>query len=281
MVRPALVVLAARAIRDADLPWEPIYDVAAAAELIHVASLIHDDVIDRAPTRRSVSSVNGRWGNHTAVLTGDYLFARAFRLLEGHAARGMVSLMTEAIAAMCEGEALQKEQAYDPLVTEEAYIRRIEGKTAALLAACCEAGARLAGADDAAAKALRTFGLKTGIAYQIVDDSLDLVGSGEVIGKPAGSDLRQGILTLPVILLMEDPAWRRRVRALIHEGRLDDHAVEVVRSGAVETGALHRARQVAEATAEEAVEHLHFAGCRGEAVAALSCFSREAVHRLR
>lgn len=286
-LRPALVLLSAEATRAAQKPgcetdfsWEPIYDVAAAVELIHVASLIHDDVIDEAALRRGRPSVNAEWGNHAAVLAGDYLFATAFRLLDSHAASGMVTLMTHAIASMCEGEMLQKEQAYDPGVTEEAYLRRIEGKTGALLAACCEAGARLAGADDEVARGFGAYGRKLGLAYQIADDVLDIAGESETLGKPAGSDLKQGILTLPVILLLKDPAWRSRLTPRLMARHIDEATVAAVREAAEKSGALREASELGERLAGEAAEHLRVAG-ESKAAAALALLSSKAVRRRR
>lgn len=291
-LRPRLVLLSARAVIETaessapngNVPqpgaWEALYDVAAAAELIHVASLLHDDVIDEAPLRRGAASVNAEWGNHTAVLAGDYLFATAFRLLDAVRQGGVVTLMTRAIAAMCEGEMLQKEQAYDPSVTEADYFRRIEGKTAALLAACCEAGARLAGADDRTAAALEAYGRKLGLAYQIADDVLDLEGSQEDLGKPDGSDLKRGILTLPVILLLRDPAWRSRLTPRLLGRNVDEATVAAVREAAAVSGALEEARAAGERLAREAVQHLGTFGA-GEAAATLSRFCEEAVRRNR
>ena len=284
-LRPALVLLSARAAREArhggpEPPWDPIYDVAAAVELIHVASLIHDDVIDEAAVRRGAPSVNAEWGNHTAVLAGDYLFAAAFQLLGAAAPGGVMTLMTQAIGAMCEGEMLQKEQAFDPAVTEAEYFRRIEGKTAALLAACCEAGARLAGADDRLAAAFGAYGRKLGLAYQIADDVLDLTATREALGKPGGSDLKQGVLTLPVILLLRDPAWRGQLAPLLAARDIDDAVVAAVREAAQASGAIQQARQAGERLAVEAAQHLEAAG-RSEAASALSLLSSEAVRRTR
>jgi len=268
-VRPTLVILSARAAREAmriarngtgdpnetSCP-DAVYDVAAAAEIIHVASLIHDDVIDGADTRRDRPSVNARWNNHTAVLAGDCLFAAAFRLLAPHAALGAVTLMTEAIADMCRGEVLQRLQAYDPDVTEQTYAERIGGKTAALIAACCEAGARLQGAGHAFARALRDFGRNLGLAYQVVDDVLDFDGSPEKMGKPACADLKEGNLTLPVIYLLRNPAWRDRLAPCIRERRIDADTVALVNDGLRATGALEAALSYGKALAREAVRCL-------------------------
>lgn len=285
LLRPSLVLLTAQAVFEAggrrgdhaatngaaSPAWEALYDFAAAAELIHVASLIHDDVIDMAATRRSRPSVNALYDNHTAVLAGDYLFASAFGLLAPHAAKGAITLMTEAIARMCRGEVMQKESLFDPNVSEEAYFERVQGKTAALLAAACEGGARLAGAADELCRALRFFGESLGIAFQIADDILDLESSAEEIGKPACADLRQGIITLPVIRLLQDGEWYERLAPQIRERAIDESLIKLVQEGVKVTGALEWARQVGHSRAHAAAAHLaHLASTQaGVALTAL------------
>ncbi len=235
---------------------DAVYDVAAAAEIIHVASLIHDDIIDGAHTRRDRPSVNARWSNHTAVLAGDCLFAAAFRLLAPHAAFGAVTLMTEAISQMCHGEILQRQQAYDPDVTERTYAERIRGKTAALIAACCEVGARLQGADAETARKLGEFGLNLGLAYQVIDDVLDFAGSAEKMGKPICADLKEGNLTLPVIYLLRQPTWRSWLAPRIRQRSIDSETVAAVCEGVQSTGALKAARAYGESLAREGAQRL-------------------------
>jgi len=276
-VRPALVILCAHATRhcagaetareDAaccgEAGWEPdpaVVDVAAAAELIHVASLIHDDIIDGAATRRDRSSVNARWGNHTAVLAGDCLFAAAFGLLAPYASLGLVTLMTDAISRMCQGEILQRQQAFDPDVTERAYVERIEGKTASLIAACCEAGARLGGADPAGVRAFREFGLNLGLAYQVIDDVLDFAGDAAAMGKPALADLREGNLTLPVIYLIQRSEWRARLVPCLLRREIDDNTIDSVRRAVKETGALDAALAYGRSLARSAEAALSLLG---------------------
>lgn len=287
LLRPTLVLLTAQAIFEAngEPPLEnadarasstpgvlnALYDFAAAVELVHVASLMHDDVIDMAPTRRSRPSVNAAFGNHTAVLAGDYLFASAFGLLSRHATQGAVTLMTEAIAQMCRGELLQKESLFDPRTTAEAYFTRVQAKTASLIAAACEGGARLAGAGEELCRAFRAFGESLGVAFQIADDILDLEQSSKELGKPVCSDLRQGVVTLPVIRLLQDPEWYERLARPIQARAVTEDVIRLVVDGVQTTGALAWARQSGHSRAQAAADLLGpFSSTRaGTALAAL------------
>ncbi|NPV90962.1 MAG: polyprenyl synthetase family protein [Firmicutes bacterium] len=177
---------------------------ATALEMIHMASLIHDDVIDESATRRGRRTINRLWGNQTAVLAGDYLFSSAFRMLCSHRLYDVLVLLTGAIGMMCEGEINQFASAYRPDYTREAYYDCIFRKTACLFAASCQAGAMVAGCSPAELERLYEFGLHLGYAYQILDDILDLVADPEKLGKPVGSDLSRGLLTLPTLLLLSD-----------------------------------------------------------------------------
>lgn len=218
-----------------------------------------------APVRERISSALSSCGGRLGRAAGQ-LFAAGGKHLR------------PALVLLCARAALQKEQAFDPAVTEAEYFRRIEGKTAVLLSACCEAGARLAGADDGLAAAFGAYGRKLGLAYQIADDVLDLTGTREELGKPGGSDLKQGILTLPVIHLLRNPAWRRRLAPILASRDVDDAVVAEVREATRASGALHRARETAERLAAEAARHLEAAG-RSEAASTLAFLSAEAVRR--
>lgn len=282
-IRPRLVLLSAEASLCGTPPnertdWEAVRDVAAAAEMIHVASLIHDDIIDGADFRRSRRSVNHMWTNHTAVLAGDYLFASAFGLLGAHAHTGVVTLMTNAIADMCKGELLQKEYAFDPTVSEATYTTRVRGKTASLLAACCEGGARLVHAEEGICEAMRQFGLNLGLAFQIMDDLLDIEGDEETLGKPTGSDLVQGNLTLPVIRLLERPHWRQRIAPRIAARQVDAETITLVKEGARATGAIDAARATGHMLALEALHYLNILDA-SEAGRALQSLCHAAVDR--
>ncbi|ACB84837.1 polyprenyl synthetase family protein [Natranaerobius thermophilus] len=203
LFRPVLVYLSAN-IHQVDK--DRVLKTAMASELIHLASLVHDDIIDNSDYRRGKQTVNYYWGNKSAVLVGDYLFSKAFSILAMIDSPKIMALFTDAISKMCQGELIQLNNAFKSGISREIYFKVIEYKTAALLAACCESGAILSSGNGKSCKsaaALKNYGLHLGRAYQIIDDVMDYtvpMGSSE---KPRGKDLTEGIITLPVILLME------------------------------------------------------------------------------
>jgi geranylgeranyl pyrophosphate synthase len=208
-VRPALVLLSSRAGTSG-----PETDLAAAAvELVHLATLCHDDVIDETDLRRGVPTVHSRWGVEIAVLAGDFLFARGCTL--GAEAGGEVpGILARAIAQVCEGQIVETSTLGDADREVREYMETIRRKSAALFKAACELGASTAGVPAAQRAGLTGFGEQLGLAFQIVDDLLDFVGDPEVIGKVPGTDLREGVFTLPVILACErDASLRRRIRS--------------------------------------------------------------------
>jgi heptaprenyl diphosphate synthase len=205
-LRPLLVILCSGID---DPVCQPLIDIATAAELIHTASLIHDDILDQAATRRGIPTLNRLQGNHTAVLAGDLLFATAFGLLARAHCSGALAVMTDAIRDMCQAEIEQKEALFQFSVTEGMYLSRIEKKTASLLAACCSAGALAGGQAPEAVASLAAYGRNLGLCFQITDDLLDFTGDSATLGKPSGSDLAQGILTLPVIYLLNNIAFEQ------------------------------------------------------------------------
>jgi heptaprenyl diphosphate synthase len=205
-LRPALVVCAAMAIGGCDAVSERVIDAAAAVELLHLASLYHDDVLDAAQLRRERPSVNGLWGNHAAVLGGDVLLAHAYRVAADLGAP-QLRRFAHTLTALCSGQIAESAAQFDPARDLAHYDASIRGKTAALLATSCWLGGSTAGASAATAEALACFGMELGVAFQIVDDVLDLYGHSMQLGKPVGSDLRAGVFTLPVLLaLQHDPA---------------------------------------------------------------------------
>ena len=200
-----------------------------AVELVHQGSLYHDDVMDEAETRRRVQSVNARWGNLEAILAGDYLLARASEIA---AALGneVAGLLASTIASLCEGQISELRHAFDVDRTEESYLTSIAGKTASLLATAARIGAIVAGHPGDIVEAVTDFGHNYGMAFQLVDDLLDVTATDEQLGKPAGNDLVEGTYTLPVIRTLAgptgaelrdllggpiDPATRDRARNLI------------------------------------------------------------------
>jgi heptaprenyl diphosphate synthase len=204
-LRPALVVGSAIAVGGRRAISKRVIDAATAVELLHLASLYHDDVLDSAPLRRGRPSTNALWGNHAAVLGGDVLLAHAYRVAADLGAPEL-RRFAHTLAALCSGQVAESAAQFDADRDLAHYDASIRGKTAALLATSCWLGASTAGGSPPAAEALACFGAELGVAFQIVDDVLDLYGNGLQIGKPAGSDLRAGVFTLPVLMaLQRDP----------------------------------------------------------------------------
>ena len=253
-VRPTLHLLAA------DLcGYRGPHDVllATVLEFIHSATLIHDDVIDEASTRRGRPSVNREWGNTVTVLFGDYLYAKAMELALQAGSLRVMERLAWITLRMTEGEMLQTRYAGRLDLTVEEYLDLIERKTAVLFGGCCELAAILAGAGPAAERALRSYGLHIGLAFQIVDDVLDFTGDPEVLGKPTASDLREGKATLPVLDLLAGGSCRGHdLAARIVSGAGDEGDLQALRTLLQESGALDRALARAKRHAEIAVGEL-------------------------
>ena len=196
LLRPTLVFLAARFGDGHDR--EVILNLAESLELVHTASLVHDDIVDRADVRRNVPTVNATWSDDVAIIVGDYLFAKAYALAAVLPKPEVIAIVAQTVFALCDGE-LDEVTAAPTLPTEAEYFERIELKTASLYAACCQGGAILADADPEHVAALGAFGTSLGLAFQITDDVLDLVGDEEDFGKTVGRDLAEGMATLPMI----------------------------------------------------------------------------------
>jgi octaprenyl-diphosphate synthase len=222
-LRPTLAFLAADLV-DADP--EAGMRVALAVELLHAASLLHDDLIDDAETRRGAVAAFRRYGNVVSVMSGDFMLARVLGLLASSGSSDFTRLMSQTAALICEGEVLQFQAATLEAYDMDVYLRVIEGKTAALLATALEAPALIAGAPDGQQAALRRFGLAYGRAFQMQDDLLDLLGDPDRLGKPVGGDLREGKATLPVLALLE--AGVDEPRAILRRHAREDGDVERV-----------------------------------------------------
>jgi len=227
LIRPALVCLSAQASGGAG---EARLWIAAAVELIHIASLIHDDIIDASDVRRGVATVNAQWGNQIAVLLGDYLFAKAFDLLSRVRHPEVAPTLAIATVKMSQAEILQIKYGRDPHDDEAIYLDIIAGKTAHLFSAACRAGALIAH-DPRTADLLGTYGLQWGMAFQITDDALDLTSREEALGKPIHSDIPGGKITLPVIRSLRQASAEDRVRLvkLLGEPTRDGNADELDR----------------------------------------------------
>lgn len=218
-LRPALYLLCARG---GNPRQEELLPMAVAIELIHMATLVHDDVIDNATTRRGRQTANARWDNHSSVLTGDYLFAKAFSAIALGAEKKMLKILTDVICSMCEGEIVQLRESFNPDQDEADYRLRVSQKTADFIAASCELGAMSGGLDEGDTAQVREYGYAIGMAFQITDDILDITASAEQLGKPVGNDLRQGIVTLPVIYALKNSPHRDELRSIVTKQNMSD-----------------------------------------------------------
>jgi len=254
LLRPALTLLAGRfGVYDLDL----LVPLAASVELLHTASLVHDDVIDNAATRRGRPTVNSAFDNATTVMLGDYMFAHAADQVARTGNIRVIRLFSQTLMMMTKGEIGQDLTAYDSRQTVRDYLQRIGGKTASLFATACENGAIVAQEPEEWVEALRSYGYNFGMAFQIVDDILDFTGDEAEMGKPVGSDLMQGTLTLPSLLLMERYPRGNPVQKFFARPRKEllTQAVEMVREGDIPQESYEMARSFC-ARAHEALSVL-------------------------
>jgi octaprenyl-diphosphate synthase len=219
-LRPILVLLCGKLFTE---NHPALVRMAAVVEMIHTATLVHDDVIDMAKTRRGRPSINVVWGNHTSVLAGDWLYMQAFQVALRERDFGILDVLIELTQRMVEGELLQLERIGKIAVTEADYMELIDRKTASLFSACARLGAISAGAGEAAETRLGEFAWNLGIAFQLVDDILDFTSREKILGKPVGNDLREGKVTLPLIYALEaaGPEERRLVETVLADGGYD------------------------------------------------------------
>ncbi len=235
-------------------------DLAACVEFIHTATLLHDDVVDESQLRRGLASANAVFGNKASVLVGDFLFARAFQLMVEDGSLRVLAILSRAAATIAEGEVLQLATQNDLSTPESRYLDVVKGKTAALFAAACQVGAVVADRPMVEETALADYGMKLGIAFQLVDDALDYSADQATLGKTVGDDFREGKITLPVLVAYQagDEAersfWQRTIEASEQEEADLDHALRLMaRRGAIETTLDRAGRYAAEAQAALAV----------------------------
>jgi heptaprenyl diphosphate synthase len=269
-LRPALVLLAARC---GQYDLDKLMPAAMAVELTHAATLVHDDVIDRSAVRRGRPTVAASLGDEPAIVIGDFYFAKAYE----HAARTnsteVVGILARTVMEICAGEVRQQAIRYHYRTDVDEYLRRIEAKTATLLAACCDIGSVLAGLPPKQRDALHKYGQMLGLAFQIADDVLDYLGSVGEIGKPIGHDIAEGFATLPLMLAREDPDTASKLDTVLSGGRKlsaqeAKEVVEYVRGSNAPQQALERAHEFAEA-ARNQLDSID-AGEAREALAALT-----------
>jgi octaprenyl-diphosphate synthase len=250
-LRPMLLLLAARL---AGYQGPRSVRLACVVELLHTATLIHDDVVDQAPLRRGRPSTNARWGDDASVLVGDHLYSKSFAMLVRDNDRGIMETLARATVSMTEAEVFQLERKRSGVTTEADYLRIISQKTASFISACCRIGGLLGELPPEQVEALTRYGLDLGVAFQISDDSLDFVADPERFGKAIGNDLREGKRTLPLIAMLDrtDAATAERVRRLLERRALEPHEVEEIRRRVLEYDGVGYARHRAAAYAQAA-----------------------------
>jgi octaprenyl-diphosphate synthase len=225
-LRPAMVALSARAASE-DVNEERLATVGAAVEFVHMATLVHDDVVDNTATRRGKPTANAIFGNGVAVLSGDYILARAMRLLAIDGDLRVIRTVSEITVEMSEGEVMEIAATGRADLSQADYLEILRKKTAVFVEGCCRCGAIVAGADASIENALADYGNRLGMAFQIADDLLDYTGDPEITGKPRGTDLRDGRATLPFLLVLNEATAEERGKLLKAFGHqtLDDTGV--------------------------------------------------------
>jgi geranylgeranyl pyrophosphate synthase len=257
-LRPLLLLLAARPFRYAE-SRDTLITAAAGVELLHTASLVHDDTVDRAAIRRGQPTLNSVFDVGAVILIGDYLFAQSAMLAAATGSPRVVSIFASTLGDICDGQLMEMLEATDLQQSTQQYYDRIYGKTASLFAGAAEMGSVIAGASEDEIQAMRGFGGDVGMAFQIVDDVLDLTGESQDLGKPAGNDLRQGTITLPVIhFLSEQGADSRAANAVadIVSGTAPEETIDWVIDEIRGSGAVERALSDAEARIDRARDRL-------------------------
>ena len=275
-IRPSLVLLAAKC---GSYDLGKLTPAAVAVELIHAATLVHDDVIDRAEVRRGRPTVAAKLGDEAAIVVGDFYFAKAYEQAAFTQSPEAVAILARAVMDICAGEVRQQaiRHHYDTDIDE--YMRRIEAKTATLLAACCDVGALLGGLTVDKRSAVRAYGRLLGLAFQIADDVLDYESSEDEIGKPIGHDVAEGFATLPLMMALEDSKVAGRLSKLVQSNReltgAEAHEiVELVRASDGPKRAIERASELA----SDARRQLETLGA-GEAQVALAALTTYVVSR--
>jgi len=250
-LRPILLLLAARV---AEYRGPRAVRLACVVELLHTATLIHDDVVDTAPLRRGRRSANAQWGDDASVLVGDHLYSKSFALLVRDNDRGVMETLARSTVSMTEAEVFQLQLKRSGLTSEADYMRIITQKTASFMSACCRIGALLGGLPPAQTEALTRYGLDIGIAFQISDDALDFTADQARLGKAIGADLREGKRTLPLIAMLErvEPAEAERVRAALRHRTLEAADIADIRRLVLEHDGVEYARARALAFAQAA-----------------------------
>lgn len=245
-LRPALVILSTKASRRENAAGGNVNShltkIAAAIELVHMASLIHDDVIDRARIRHNKLTINYKWGNEVSIALGDYLYAIAFELVSACGNSDILACISSATKSMCEGELIQVCERDNLDLLRQRYLVMVKKKTAALFSASCHAGAILVSHNRNIQEALKGYGLNFGIAFQIVDDCLDLISKKKELGKTPGADFKMGELTLPVLHLLSEANNKESILSLLNQQNREE-AFRALKKRFIHSDALLRTKK--------------------------------------
>lgn len=255
-IRPSLLILSNYAVGGI-ASNENVIRLATVMEMLHTATLVHDDIIDNADTRRNRTSVNARFGNQTAVLMGDWLYMSAFETSLQERSLEILDILTSLTRMMTEGELIQLTTLGRVNLTETEYYDILKRKTAYLFSACCEIGAILGGATNEQQEALRDYGMNLGIAFQLADDSLDFTAEAEILGKASGADLLEGKVTMPLLLLLQkEPEVKADLEQIMHDGDYQNVDRESLLAKLEKYSAIEETRQKAYGFAEKARKNL-------------------------
>lgn len=254
-LRPAFALLSAKFFSPS---VQDVIPLATALELIHMATLVHDDVIDNSSLRRGRETVKSGWGNRMSIYAGNFVFARALLLVESYHRSDIVDVLADASMRICEGEIQQMVSCYDTQQGLKDYLHRIERKTALLIAVSCQLGAMVMNAETREITALKRYGYYLGMAFQITDDILDFTASEEVLGKPVGSDIRQGVITLPSIYAIKFDQRGQELKTLLASPESCAERAEEIIDIIISSDGIEYAYQVTKKYADLAIRQLQF-----------------------
>ncbi|EIM06753.1 heptaprenyl diphosphate synthase component II [Planococcus antarcticus DSM 14505] len=260
-IRPVFVLLAGKF---GDYNIDVMKRVAVPLELIHMASLVHDDVIDDSEIRRGRPTVKAQWNNSVAMYTGDFILARALERITEIESPRIHEILSKTLIEVCRGEIIQIQDKYKLDQNLRDYFRRIKRKTALLISSSCELGALVSGTDEKTAAHLRRFGYFIGMSFQIIDDILDFTSTDEELGKPAGSDFIQGNITLPILCARKDPEIYATLKANLNKDLSNEERLMIVRT-IRNSSAIDEAKAMSERYLEKALRELSFLP-KGQAV---------------
>lgn len=241
MLRPAFVLLGAKF---GEASYKKICNLAAVIEMLHMATLIHDDIVDNAKTRRGSLTIQEKYGKNYAVFMGDFLFARCFALLSNNTSMENMRMVSKAISTICAGEIEQFSSHYSTQVSVGRYLRRIRAKTAVLFSLSLYAGSKESGCSEKLCIQLGRIGYNIGMAFQIIDDILDYTGDEKVVGKPLGNDIRQGIFTIPLIYALQRD--KGKIKEILSKNDYSDNDIKEIIEMSKELGGVEKTRNLAD-----------------------------------